>query len=298
MSTAKVLNRVPPHREDTLFKRESLQSIVSGSAGIDAYLRTIDPLEIEAPFRASRELVDLVLEEVPDRLDTALQAAGRRELGKHDWEDIRPEIEAFVIDACDIPKCDGALAYANVQAATPVLVRNGDSLLAVYNDGQVEYLSENISDESAIAEAAFYVDVLIQIIGTLTSAIGLKMKPPKKASSAALREAMKTWRQTGRNKELWEAILYAIKAKNWAKFLKLIHKAEFWTIFSEFFAHMFADMSWKDYVVAIAKMIAWIAAGALSGGAAAAAKVAMILLDLVGLGLKIKHKVEHTPPTA
>ena len=297
MPIPKVLNRVVPVRSDDIFTRETLIGTADGAKGVGAFLRTMDLSDVEPPFRATDRFLDEVVEDIPERLKIALSAAGRRPLGEHDWSDIAPEVRAFAAEVSDIPILDGRLAFANVEAATPVLVRYGDSLMAIRNDGRVEILTEEIGDESWIAEAGFYVDILIQIIGTLSSVVGLRVKPLGPGGKKAVMEAYKTWRNTGGNAKLFEAILAAIRARDWARFLKLIHKVEFWTIFGEFFAHMFADLSWKDYLVALAKLAAWIAAGALSGGAAAAARVAAVVLDLIGLGLKFKHHVEHTPAT-
>lgn len=292
-----VLNRVVPLRKDPIFTREAIEGLRPGADGVDKFLRTLDVSTVAPPFRATDAFLDAVLADVPDRVARGLKIAGRRPLGEFDWSDIAPEVRAFAAEISDVPIFDGRLAFANVEALTPVLVRHGNALLAVRGDGQVEALSENVSDESWIAEGAFYVDIFIQLIGTLTSVVGLSAKPLKGPSKKALEAALREWRATGSNAKHWDEIIRAIHLKDWARFLKLIHEGEFWTIFGEFFAHMFADLSWKDYVLALAKLAAWIAAGALSGGAAAAARVAAVVLDLIGLGLKFKHHVEHAPAT-
>ena len=52
-------------------------------------------------------------------------------------------------------------------------------------------------------------------------------------------------------------------------------------------------MSWKDYFITILKLLAFIAMMAFSAGAALAAKLVAVALDLLGLGLKVKHAYEH-----
>ena len=147
-------------------------------------------------------------------------------------------------------------------------------------------------NKNAVTDGAFVVDILIEIVGLLTSLVGLKIKLPNDAMSK-IKLAIAAFIRSPRGRRVYLDLLHAIRIADWGKVFRLIHKTELGTIFGEIFAHMFADMSWKDYAIAIGKLLVFIGICAVSGGAGLTLKLAAVALDLVGLGLKVKHGYEH-----
>lgn len=289
---AKILNRYMVDPRDTIINEEFLKEIAELTSDLTEDLRDDNLPKDSGIFEWDENFVDQVIKDVNGKVNKMLLASDRREASKAELKDIQGELRSYISDSLTAPSFSGELYLANNETLSPTLSLFRGNLFVVEGGIVSAQIMKSDSDRKEVTTAAFYVDLVIEVVSLITSAIGLRVKVPSGARSK-LKDVIKKFLRTPKGKKAFEKLIKAIKNKNWDLFFKIIHGTELSSLIGEFFAHMFADMGWKDYFITILQLLAFIAMMALSGGAALAAKLVAVALDLLGLGLKIKHAYEH-----
>lgn len=289
----KILNRYAVDPRDTVIDTDFLREISELTKDLTQDLRDDGPPKQTGVFEWDEDFVAKVQKEALAKVNEALEIANRRKATDVELSDATGELRAYIVSTLLAPRFDGELLLANNAELSPVLsLVNGNFFAVDRGVVAVPIIGAAADDRDEITTAAFYVDFIIEVVSLLTSAIGLKLSIPQGAR-VRLKDAIRKFLRTPEGKRAFRRLMKAIKDRDWELFFKIIDGTELGTLISEFFAHMFADMSWKDYFVTILQLLAFIAICAASGGAALAAKLAAVGLDLIGLGLKVKHAYEH-----
>lgn len=266
-------------------------------------VRRLGLLDIEPrPAALSEPEIKRILAKVRKRLPAYLKAAGRRALNREEVKNFEHEISAFLRQATSEPVVDGpALRRADALLGIRTGVVDGryfltlnsrPALLLNTTAGSTLQLSAGgtVHEASGVATAAFIVDLLIEVFSIVFGIVGITL--PAQPDHKAIE---KLCHQLFRSEAAQDALL---------KLLKAIKDGDVKGVFAffeflegsgnllEFFAHFFAGLGYWDYVITIGKILAWIAAGFASGGAAVAVKAVNLALDIIGLAVKCQHANE------
>ncbi|MEM9597115.1 MAG: hypothetical protein AAGD06_22775 [Acidobacteriota bacterium] len=290
----KLLNRYAIDPRDVISDVDLFREIAEATLDLTEDLRDDGPPTITGVFDWDEEFVTSIVEEALAKVNDALELSERRAATGDELSDAGRSLRSYVTELLEAPRFDPDLIRYNNVELSPSLQLVDGQLFAVergiVSASMVGLARGGARDEVAVA--AFYVDLLIEVVGLITSMIGLRLNIPRGARKR-LKVTIRKFLRTPGGRRAFGRLLRAIKNRDWELFFRIIHGTEFATLITEFFAHMFADMSWKDYFVTLLKFLAFIAICAASGGAALAAKLAAVGLDLLGLGLKVKHAYEH-----
>ncbi|MDJ0820293.1 MAG: hypothetical protein QNJ09_00615 [Paracoccaceae bacterium] len=252
------------------------------------------------------EFLRVAIERSYSVLDRALKPSGRRAARRRELQDLEPMLRKFVRESMDTPVFDAPLIIANDRALSPFFSYVNGAYFAVEAGVPASFFQFRGDDvlvdfdDDELVATAFVVDVVIEIIGLVCSAVHLPI-PMAKGARAAIRRALDAFLKKSQNRRLLRELLELLAVGDWAAVFDLILITELMTIFGEAIAHVFAEMAFEDYLIALLKLIAWMAAivaaaaatAGASGPAILAIKLAPVMLDLLGLGVKAHHYIGH-----
>lgn len=210
-------------------------------------------------------------------------------LSKTDKYKFNNIISTFVDNFFENPSINSSLILANNRNSGLTITQVGNNYYSVENSIPL-LLASTVTGSGA--KAAFSVDVIIEFISLLTSLAGLSIKMPKGARKAIARTIAKFARNP-RNKKLLKELYFALYRQDWTKILHIIDKVEFSTFIGEIFHHTYAEMGIEDYIVTALKFAAFLALIVATGGWALGIRIAAVGLDVLGIGIKLKHGIDR-----
>jgi hypothetical protein len=140
-----------------------------------------------------------------------------------------------------------------------------------------------------VSKGAFAADLILELFGLVLGLIGLQV--PKSAQNGFVK-IIERMIENEAFRDAFAALLKGLRSGSWKAILEFFEALEGMGNLSELFAHVFSNLSGWDFLVTFLKLVAWLAAVVAGPGTVAmVAKLAELVLDLVGLGLKM-HEME------
>jgi hypothetical protein len=252
------------------------------------------------PYRGlSQEHIEKVAALVRERLPLYAKAADRPAPTASQLDEVDRVIRVFLIDAFSRPVFD----FAEMQSAAEFAgykfgFASGDFFLTrhklpgliladVKNGGTIEIANQE-REGTTVQKVAFVIDVALEVFGAILGLIGVRaaLKPDAKAIDDLMRAILS--RAEGR--EAIKRLIDGLRNRDPVAIFAFLEFLEQSGNLAEFIAHAFAGLDNIDYYLTAAKVIAWFAAIFLPG--AIAIKIAALVADLVGIGLKVAHADE------
>src|SRR6266446_8442824 len=274
-----------------VFDKNTLDDVIKHAGPLLRYLaenKPFTPKDLDRHISESE--IGKVVAATMERLPFYLSAAGRRLPTSSEADDLRLIIAGFVRQQFNIPSLDSELILRNTEfAGIRAHIREENFFVTI--NGRVDLGLFDIQadtkaggEKSDAAKVALVIDLVLEIIGLILGIIGIKTP---KIDPKSLEKSFARLVKEPAFQDAFKKLLEALKQKDWKAILKFLEYLEGSGNLGEILAHIFAELHWYDYAITIAKIIAWIIAATATGGAALAAKIVALALDIAGLLFKL-----------
>jgi hypothetical protein len=243
-----------------------------------------------SPLISDRD-IERVSQRALRRLPSYLRRAKRRQPTAAEMDDLRRTLPDFLDRAFRRPSLDADLILRSTEFAAIRATALGNNFFFT-RQGHVEGAVFDIDDgttkekehKSALSGLALAIDLTLEVLGLILGIIGIAAPKfePSLLEGAFKRMADESWFKAALRK-----LIEGLRQKDPGAMLEFLDALEQSGNLGEILGHMFAHMSGWDYFITTLKIIAWIVAAVGSAGAAMAAKLVSIGLDIVGLILKL-----------
>ncbi|KAF6244926.1 hypothetical protein [Nitrosopumilus sp. b2] len=275
-----------------LFNEKTVKSLLQTARPMLKELSELKPLSPQNIYTGLNDKeVDKIINTALKRLPIHLKKAKRRLPTKIEYEDLRRVGTEFIKTEFTTPSFNAQLIQHSTELSGLKFQRFNNDFFILYN-GKVDTVLYNVSDDeekSIIAKLAFAVDLTIEVFGFILGIIGI-VAP--KVEPSLIEDSLRPLMGQPWFKRAWRKLIDGLRQKDPGAVLEFLDALEGAGNLGEILGHFLAGLAWYDYAITILKIIAWIVAAVASGGAALAAKMITLGLDLVGMYLKLKD-VEH-----